>query len=445
MLCIGGRGIPDPGVRSFKLFTCTPPKDIAYVAFPMEVRSYFGPSSQGDWGNHPCFLMAALLRVMYERQASWEAPPSKPGFQEKWARGTNQRKPPIVQKKVQTKRKSKMKRKWSLPPNRQAAGSQGVPKAKKATHRAKWKQSLPQKRRAAGSLSFKRNHKPKTNQRSGHYGEVRADASISAWLESVLQKALQSAVWRPGQVYLALFAGTDPIGTFIKAKGGAVIRFELEEDSRFDLTRPEVQQTVLKWIRLGIAWATFLGTHCRTWSTASYSKGPGWLNSYRTKSHLWGRLDKLTRKAQVLVSLGNEHARFSIEVLQCVAQQPLAVGGMENPAGSVIWRLPEMQSLQNQWPRKMFLGTCDYCQYGKPWKKRTTVLWVGVNTTLAPQRLCSPRQQGHCSRTGRPHWKLGQGRCHPKSGKPLTRLAEPYPKPLAKEFADCLTGSCRQP
>ena len=263
----------------------------------------------------------------------------------------------------------------------------------------------------------------------------------SAWLESVLGEALRSAVWRRGQVYLALFAGTDPVGAMVKKMGGAVIRFELELDPRYDLTQPEVQETVLKWIRLGIAWATFLGTHCQTWSLASFSKGPGWLNSFRSRGNLWGALDQLRPEARALVLAGNEHARFSIRVLRCVAQQPLAVGAMENPAGSVIWRLPEVLALQTEWPQKMFKGTCDYCQYGKRWRKRTTVLWVGVDTSLVPQRLCCPRQRGHCSRTGRQHMLLGQGRCHPQSGKPLTKLAQPYPKPLAKKFADCLVGA----
>jgi len=164
----------------------------------------------------------------------------------------------------------------------------------------------------------------------------------------------------------------------------------------------------------------------------------GWLNSFRSQDKLWGELDKLTPKARALVLAGNLHARFSIEVLRHVAQQPLAVGAMENPAGSVIWRLPELVALERQWPQKFFRCTCDYCQYGKPWRKRTTVLWVGVDTSLVPQRLCTPRRRGRCSRSGRPHLTLGQGRCHPRSGKPLTRLAEPYPKPLAKKFADCL-------
>jgi hypothetical protein len=98
-------------------------------------------------------------------------------------------------------------------------------------------------------------------------------------LESVLKIALQTATWHKGQVYLALFAGTDPVGEVIKKKGGAVVRFEYKQDPRYDLTKAEVQQTIRRWIVAGIAWAVFLGTHCQTWSLASYSKGKGSISS----------------------------------------------------------------------------------------------------------------------------------------------------------------------
>jgi hypothetical protein len=222
-------------------------------------------------------------------------------------------------------------------------------------------------------------------------------------------------------------------------RGGAYIAFDILIDKRFDLTNPEVEKVLWRWIEQGFVWAVWLGTDCTTWSRASYSKGPGWLNSYRRMVNLWGDPNLLSAKAQEKVSQGNKHVLFSLRILDHVARQPsVSVGaGMENPAGSAIWLLPELLALCNSHGGKIHRSTCHYCQYGKPWRKATTFLWVGTPKATAPDKKCHP--QGRlCSRTGRPHVRLGQGRCHPSSGKPLTQVAQPYPPKLAAKLVDCL-------
>ena len=266
---------------------------------------------------------------------------------------------------------------------------------------------------------------------------------VGDFLSSLLQGALGSSHGRPGKVYLALFAGTDPVGKVFQARGEGVIRFDIKLDARLNLEHLEVQAMIFKWMRSGVIWAIWLGTHCRTWSRASFSLGQGWLNSYRTKSHPWGNLDSLSPAGKRLVLAGNEHVRFSLKVLEQAASQGNIVAGMENPMLSVMWLLPQVRALPERMPHQAFCETCHYCQYGTRWKKPTTILWVGVKRAMAPTKRCI-MHGARCSRTGRCHLKLGQGRLDPKTGKPMTQIAEPYPPRLAKAFADCMAGKVLQ-
>lgn len=260
------------------------------------------------------------------------------------------------------------------------------------------------------------------------------------FLGSLLEGALRSSHGHPGKVYLALFAGTDPVGKVFLARGDGVIRFDTKFDARLNLEHLHVQAVIFKWMRSGVVWAVWLGTHCRTWSRASFSLGPGWYNSFRTIAHPWGNMGKLSPKSQALVLSGNEHVRFSLKVLEQAGQQGNIVAGMENPKGSVMWLLPEVQALLGRKPGgQVFLASCDYCQYGVKWKKPTTILWVGVKQDMTPTKHCI-MQAGQCSRTGQYHTKLGQGRVDPKTGKAMTQVAEPYPTRLAVAFANCMTG-----
>ena len=288
-------------------------------------------------------------------------------------------------------------------------------------------------------------HQPRGTNMQMPRGLGALPQEVLNFLGSLLHAALQSSHGRPGRVFLALFAGTDPVGKVFLAKGWGVIRFDTQLDDRLNLEHIEVQAVIFKWMDSGVVWAIWLGTYCRTWSRASFSiGGPGWINSYRTKSHPWGDLDKLNPKAKALVLAGNEHVRFSIKVLEQAARQGNITAGMENPMGSVIWRLPQVKALPEQMPKQTFIATCDYCQYGVRWKKPTSILWVGVRQALAPTKRCVMRPGACCSRTGRCHIKLGQGRLDPKTRKPMTQVAEPYPPSLAKVFANCLAGGVLQ-
>ena len=264
--------------------------------------------------------------------------------------------------------------------------------------------------------------------------------TIAQWLEALRLSQLAATTWKKGKLCVDLFSGPrSPIGREVGKRGGAYIAFDILIDKRFDLTNPEVEKVLMAWIVQGFVWAVWLGTDCTTWSRASYSKGPGWLNSYRRKVNVWGEPSLLSAKAKEKVAQGNNHALLSLRLLEQVAGQPWVAAGMENPAGSAIWLLPEILALEKRYPSKIHRSTCHYCQYGKPWQKATTFLWVATPEATAPKKKCQPRGC-ICSRTGRPHTRLGKGRCHLSSGKQLTLVAQPYPAQLAATLVDCLAG-----
>lgn len=257
--------------------------------------------------------------------------------------------------------------------------------------------------------------------------------STNQFLEDLRQEKLQGATWKKGQLFVDLFSGKrSPVGRQIGKRGGAVISFDILIDGRFDLRNPQTEHTLMVWIQQGWVWGVWLGTECKTWSLASYSKGPGWFNSYRSKQNLWGEMSSLSLKAQEKVRQGNADAEFTIRVLRKITNQPLAVAGLENPAGSVIWKLPELMALELS--SRAHQSTCHYCSYGARWKKPTKLLFIGGAKAQAPRKLCA------CSPAKLPHLKLGGGRRHPVSGKLLTKLATEYPTRLAAQLANCLAG-----
>jgi hypothetical protein len=261
---------------------------------------------------------------------------------------------------------------------------------------------------------------------------------VTQWLEDMRRERLQGATWKKGLLFIDLFSGKNcPVGKDVGARGGAYIAFDVLIDARFDLTQPEVEQMLSRWIRQGLVWGVWLHTDCTTWSVASYSKGPGWFNSFRSQGNVWGELASLSPKAQEKVRQGNAHARFTARILEEIDGQPLAAGGVENPFGSVLWKLPELQALGQR--SRTYQTTCHYCQYGTRWKKPTKLFFVGGKRALAPSKLCN--QVGNrCAKTKKPHLKLGNGRRHPASGAVLTKLATEYPQKLAAQIVDCLAG-----
>ena len=195
--------------------------------------------------------------------------------------------------------------------------------------------------------------------------------TIAQWLEALRLSQLAASTWKKGKLCVDLFSGPrSPIGREVGNRGGAYIAFDILIDKRFDLTNPEVEKVLMAWIVQGFVWAVWLGTDCTTWSRASYSKGPGWLNSYRRKVNVWGEPSLLSAKAKEKVAQGNKHALLSLRLVEQVAGQPWVAAGMENPAGSAIWLLPEILALENAIPAKSTAALVIIASMASPGKKR---------------------------------------------------------------------------
>ena len=95
------------------------------------------------------------------------------------------------------------------------------------------------------------------------------------------------------------------------------------------------------------------------------------------------------------VRVGNRTFHFSCDVIELCLEMRIPVF-MENPAGSLIWKARRLQRLLQQSCCQLL--TFDCCQYGSPWRKRTTVAAWGAVDLSRLQRRCTG-QRGLCSRS----------------------------------------------
>ena len=99
---------------------------------------------------------------------------------------------------------------------------------------------------------------------------------------------------------------------------------------------------------------------------------------------------------------------------------------IENPLTSLLWKAPWIKRLVELPSAKTV--TCDFCQFGTPWRKATQVVFWHVGDVAAVQQRCSGKR-GHCSKTHSPHQQLTG---YNSLTKMLwTKQAQPYPAAFA--------------
>ena len=146
-------------------------------------------------------------------------------------------------------------------------------------------------------------------------------------------------------------------------------------------------------------------------------------------------LPGLSAKDQTQVELGNATMRASVRLIEACAQQGCPVF-LENPITSMLWFVPEVQALRKH--LRYCDLTCDYCQFGERWRKRTRfAAWCAPMWPALSKRCKS--KGGRCTRTKLLHVQLSGVAKAPKGSKRgrvyLTRLAEAYPVAVAKQIA----------
>ena len=196
-------------------------------------------------------------------------------------------------------------------------------------------------------------------------------------------------------------------------------------DSGHNLFDIHLQHKILHWINGRRVQFIWLGIPCTSFTRARKHDGlgPGPLRSLTFVSGLHG----LSRNDQRKVREGNELLRVSLKILHAceLAGVPYA---LEKPASSFIWDMDIMQQFISKFsvPRV----DLDYCQFGEPWKKPTSV--IGKFWDMNPlQRKCTTIDK-KCCRTQRPHTPLA-GR--DSSGCFWTLRAQPYPQAFTEVVA----------
>ena len=154
----------------------------------------------------------------------------------------------------------------------------------------------------------------------------------------------------------------------------------------------------------------------------------------RSREQPWGvDMTGASQNDQRALETGNRTMRATLKILRWLNQHKVP-WLLENPHMSRMWWIPELRAAVQA--AKGHYRLCDFCAYGTPWRKRTTIACGNLDEadTMAISRLCNGKH-GYCSYTRQKHYQLTGSDRH---GTPWTRVAQPYPAQLARAFAKCL-------
>lgn len=190
-----------------------------------------------------------------------------------------------------------------------------------------------------------------------------------------------------------------------------------------NLRKLSAQRKVRGWIRRGLVSFVWLAPSC-----ISFCRIHDVFGRLRSPEHPEG-LPGIAGTQLQKVHDGNCIARFSANLLVLCLRRGVAAA-LENPHGNYFWKMPDMLALFNT--ESVHYSTHDYCQDGKPWRKRTGLCSMGVDLGNA----CKCCMGSLCSQTGKPHEQL----MGTTGGVSRTFLAQAYPKPWCRRLVR-LAGS----
>ena len=235
---------------------------------------------------------------------------------------------------------------------------------------------------------------------------------------------------RPGMYVADLFAGKGGVAHQCRRLGYKAKEWELERGVQFDLTNRKVRRKLIRDVKKGRVLAAMLAPPCTTFSVARDRT-----KVIRSREHPWGLpSDQLTSAELEKVLEGNRCFEAAFELIHLFNKHQVP-WLLENPATSKCWYLPPIHDLLNN------QGSCsitlDFCQFGTPWRKRTTFLagQLDMQDLARLQRHCRG-SHGYCSRTKAKHWQL----TGTHKGVCWTKIAQPYPSNLCRQIAFVLTA-----
>lgn len=253
-----------------------------------------------------------------------------------------------------------------------------------------------------------------------------ASKSAGATLLADFEAAIARAKFKHG-CFLELFSGAGEVARSLRSLGYACLEFDIAKGPAYDLCRPSVQRFLRALLGQGHVLGVWFGTPCTSWSIACRP-------ALRSRAAIWGlpreslaphRLPTLdTGNQTLLVTCGLIRACLKFKV-PCM---------LENPASSLLFHAPPMQSLLSH--EQCVQQVCTLCAYGAKWRKLTRV--AAWNVASNPfSRQCSGRQ-GKCSFTSRHHVRLSG---NAPGGIPWSRIAGAYPARFGREAAGALAGA----
>lgn len=226
---------------------------------------------------------------------------------------------------------------------------------------------------------------------------------------------------------LEIFSGSGHFSRAMRrrAKGVLCVEVDINHGPQFDLTKPSIQKELIKLLVSGRVAYVWLGTPCSSWSRARRwdGRGPGPLRD--DDCFLMG-YHNLSVKDAERVRVGNILMAFSAKIFRICMKLKIPIT-LENPHTSRLWLARPIQHLLHH--RLCDHGFTDFCQDGKPFRKRTRLLWCNVDLRHCLRHCCGRR--GLCCRTGVRHQQL-QGT---EEGQFRTLLAQPYPPSLCQRLA----------
>ena len=151
----------------------------------------------------------------------------------------------------------------------------------------------------------------------------------------------------------------------------------------------------------------------------------------RDKDHIYG-IPNLSDADKLRVAFGNQTMLVSVDIIRICRALKIPCC-LENPSTSYAWLAPPLAQLVTQGHTSI----SDFCQYGKPWRKRTCVVAWNIEPSLMPCKKCTGR--GTCSRSHKPHIILTG--THPTLHIAMTKYAEPYPISWVHKWWNCLDNA----
>ena len=239
-----------------------------------------------------------------------------------------------------------------------------------------------------------------------------------------------------GAYFADLFAGTGGVGRAATNRYRVPSHiYDINRGKEFDLTDRKVLRRLERDALKGRIVAAMFATPCPSWSVARNRT-----LVIRSRSEPWGvkfPTRPLSPKDAESLRLGNATMRSTLRLIKLFTRLKIP-WGLENPASSNMWYVPE---LRRYWESGIaHLATVDQCAWKRPWRKRTRVLlyWCDPCDVSALERN---RCTGHrvCSYTGKPHVQLTGS--HPVDHKPMTLHAQEFPSGLSSTLARTLLNS----